>query len=144
MNFTTAAGIVCLLLGIWGIYASFGAREKRVALLRNCVRVRGRVARVEDATTEGDSLNTWAPIVAYTAIDGRTYEYKLSPQVDREKYRIGTKVPIFYERSSPQNATAAKRMWDVNTACALSFLPVLLGFGFLYTAYQEAVAAGRS
>ena len=143
MNFTMAAGLICLCLGIWAVYVAFGAREKRVALLRNCVRVRGRVARLEDASTEGDTLTSWAAIVAYTAQDGRTYEYRMDPHFDRKKVRIGTKVPIFYERGAPGNATAEPRMWGVNVACALSFVPVLLGLGFLFTAYQDFVAAAR-
>lgn len=137
MNLTIAAGLFCLSLGVWWVWAAFGARERRVALLRNCMKARGRVTRLEDASSEGDTLSWWAPIVTYTAQDGTTHEHKMSPQSDREKYPVGSKVPVFYESGSPGNATTQRRMWDVNLACALSFVPVLLGFGFLYTAYQE-------
>lgn len=130
-------GWLCMSGGLWLVVRAFRSRARRRALLRNCVRVIGRVVRLDDTTTEGDVAATSAPVVRYSAQDGKAHEIALPPRHDTDSVRVGTSVPVFYERGNPKNAVHVKRMWDVNLACALSFIPVVIGAGIIYTVYQD-------
>lgn len=138
MTFTLIFGALCFAGGVWLLLRALSSRSRRVALLRNSVQVSGKVVRLEGTTTEGDVMTTFAPVVEYKAGEN-SYELKLSPRHDTSACGIGKKVVVFYEKGQPENATHAQRMWDVNLVCALSFIPVFIGAGMLFTVYQETL-----
>lgn len=137
MTAITAVGWLCVFVGLWFSIVAFGARARRMALLRNCVRVKGKVVRVIETTTAGDTVATYSPVVQYRAADGATHELTLYPRQQSNLPRVGASVPVFYDKSAPQNAIDAKRVWDVNLACVLSVLSILVGIGLIYTELQE-------
>lgn len=137
MTVSLALGPLFLAGGLWALALAIKARAKRRALLRNSVQVSGKIVRHEDTTSEGDSVTTSAPVVEYKVGD-RKYELALSPRHKTDDCPVGKKVIVFYEQGNPANSIHELRMWDVNLACALCLLPILIGVGFFYTAYQEA------
>ncbi len=137
MTVSLALGPLFLVGGLWALALAIKARAKRRALLRNSVQVSGKIIRLEDTTSEGDSVTTSAPVVEYKVGD-RKYELVLSPRHKTDDCPVGKKVIVFYEQGNPANSIHELRMWDVNLVCALCLLPILIGVGFFYTAYQEA------
>ncbi len=137
MTVSLALGPLFLVGGLWALALAIKARAKRRALLRNSLQVSGKIIRLEDTTSEGDSVTTSAPVVEYKVGD-RKYELVLSPRQKTDDCPVGKKVVVFYEQGNPTNSIHELRMWDVNLACVLCLLPILIGVGFFYTAYQEA------
>ena len=117
---------------------AFRSRARRLALLRNSVRVVGKIVRLEDTSTDENQSSAVAPVVRYRERGGGEHELVLSPRLDPDSCPVGMKVPVFYELGNPGNAVDAQRMWDVNIICILCLFPVLFGAGILYTVYQEA------
>jgi cytochrome c oxidase assembly protein Cox11 len=138
MSGSLIAGLVFVAIGLWMVSRAFRRRAKRVALLRDCIKTKGTVIRIDETTQDGDTVDTYAATVKYKAKDGQSYELTLLPEQRDALPRIGSRVPVFYERNQPQNSVSAQRMWDVNLVCTLSFIPLLFGALMLFTAYQEA------
>ena len=141
MSWLLILGWLLVLWGLWLVQRTFRSLLRRRALLRNPVRVSGKIIKLEDTATEGDLVPTQAPVVRYRAQDAQFYELRLLPRMVDEGSRAGSAMTVFYERGNPGNAVHALRMWDVNLACALSLIPVLAGAGLILTSHQDASAA---
>ncbi|HVJ81370.1 MAG TPA: DUF3592 domain-containing protein [Planctomycetia bacterium] len=140
MSGTAIVGLSFVAGGAGLLWLALRARAGRMRLLADCAETNGTIVRLEETTSDDDVVTTHSPIVAYRAPGGATHELALPPRHDIEKCRLGKKVRIFYQRSDPANAHHALRTWDVNLACGLSFIPLLVGAGCFFTLWQESRA----
>lgn len=137
MPWPVVVGSLFLAAGVWLLLTALAHRARRLALLRDCVRTAGRVVRHDDTTTDGDIQATQAPVVRYVAPGGRSHVLALPPRRDVSALPVGARVPVFYQRGDPANAVHVRRTWDVNLACLLNLLPILIGAAIFLTVYQQ-------
>jgi hypothetical protein len=138
MSGMSIAGFGFSVAGAWLTLLALRARAKRLRLLGECAETNGVIVRLEETTSEDDVVTTHAPIVEYRAPGGSVHRLALSPRHDIENCRVGKKVRVYYQRSDPANAVSALRIWDVNLACGLSLIPLLIAAGCFLTAWQES------
>nr|WP_299468676.1 DUF3592 domain-containing protein [uncultured Gimesia sp.] len=138
---TLVAGIVTTVAGVWMFRVSLLDRGLRKKLLKNSVRVRGKIVRFESGTKQDAvTVETSTPVVEYQGRDGQTYELYLPSRLSSKPLTLGSPVPVFYEKGNPGNANEALRMWDVNLRCGICFMVLLFGLGLLFTHYQNTIS----
>lgn len=139
--FTFVVGIVIAVAGIWMSVISLHDRRLRKRLLKQAVKVRGKVIRFDSGTKQDAvTVETVTPVVEYKARDGRPYEFYLPTQLTPQPLSVGSSVTIYYEQDNPGNATESLRMWDVNIRCGICFFVLLFGLGLLLTCYQKSIS----
>ena len=89
------AGLACLLQAV-------RLMARRRALLKDPVRTRAQVLRLELAPGE-DGPDWYTPTVQFRDCQQNIYEEKLTLTQDTRTYAVGRKVPILYQRGNPRN-----------------------------------------
>ena len=117
MNALNQVGLVLLVLG--GLLSLWTIRElvRRRALLRDPVKIRGRVMHVRHVRpTNTDSVATSDPgqyfaTVRYETEDHQIVERELPPTRDSSECHVGAIVHLAYERGNPSNVVYADMRW---------------------------------
>ncbi len=129
--------VAFLGLTSWCLYRAFANRWRRLRLLHNPVEVRGEVIRVEDISSEGDTLTMFEAHVQYLDLDGVAHDTVLQPVRERKRFPVGSGVKLRYERGNPKNVTQKLQTWDVNVYCAMSLAMALLATLFVVDCLQK-------
>ena len=126
--FGVAGLIGCLVMGI-------NTKE----LVEQGIETTGTVVKFAEMRSQGGSP-TYAPVVEFTTIDGSAVRFQEDYYSDTPSHRVGDKVEIIYDPTSPNNASINTLwgLWGAVIALGiLGFVFCSIGFGIIFYKYRK-------
>jgi hypothetical protein len=120
------AGLLCLAIAL-------GSAVQRAALIHSGLRAEGSVIAKREVGRLRGGARAYAPIVQFTANDGRLYSVTSDFAGPEAAYRFGEHLRVLYQAGHPERARidAFAPLWTLPLVtgalgAAFSFLPALL------------------
>jgi hypothetical protein len=126
-------GVALVTLGAVLVIGVIRAFRLRWALLRNPVRVQGKVVSLRCVTSSSDDRpgqGKFYPTVRYQSADGQTMERELPATGDPDKWKVGQGVRLIHQRGNASNVVNEELRWADLVAAAIGSL-IVIGIGLL-------------
>ena len=104
---TLVAPIIFLLTGIILLISAVYRRARTLAFLAKSLETTGEVTALEEVPPQqpgATELESYAPVVVFTANDGRKVQFTSLASSYPPTYAIGDRVPVFYAVDQPDQA----------------------------------------